>query len=267
MKNPKISVIMAVYNGMPHLKEAVRSILFQTYKDFEFIIVDDASDDKSFSYLSNLKDKRIKLIKNSKNLGLANSLNKGLRVAKGKYIARMDADDISLPKRLQEQFKYLTDNPAVDLCGTWAYLIDESGKVIGEKKFPVSDAMIKKKLAIYSPIIHPSFFATRQLYQKLHGYDSKHEYAEDYEFLMRAKQKYTVANIPQKLIKLRFWPKRRSMAQMKKIDRADFKVKLMAFKKGYFGKYYITMVVAKFFVTFLTPYVIKKHVAKLVRLT
>src|SRR4030042_6096810 len=127
-KDPKISVIMSVYNGLPlgpqpktktassaYLKEAVESILNQTYRNFEFIIVDDASRDKSWDYLKSLKDRRIKLIRNKKNLGLAASLNIALRQAQGDYVARMDADDISLPNRFEEQIYFLQKNPKIDL--------------------------------------------------------------------------------------------------------------------------------------------------------
>src|SRR3990167_10971452 len=107
---PKISVIMSVYNGMPFLKEAVASILKQTYRNFEFIIVDDGSRDKSWEYLKSLKDTRIKLLKNGRNLGLAASLNKALKKAKGDFIARMDADDVSFPQRLETQIKFLEKN-------------------------------------------------------------------------------------------------------------------------------------------------------------
>ena len=98
---------MAVYNGMPYLTVAVESILAQTYKNFEFIIVDDASTDKSRKYLKSLKDKRISLLRNNKNLGLAASLNRGLKRAGGEYIARMDADDISLPQRFEVQLNFM----------------------------------------------------------------------------------------------------------------------------------------------------------------
>ena len=100
---PEISIIMSVYNGMPYLRQAVQSILNQTYKHFEIIIVDDASTDDSLRYLKSIKDKRVNLIKNLKNLGLASSLNIALRKARGDYIARMDADDVSLPRRLETQ--------------------------------------------------------------------------------------------------------------------------------------------------------------------
>ena len=272
---------------MPFLKEAGESILKQTYKNFEFIIVDDASTDETWTYLKNLKDKRIKLIKNKKNLGLAVSLNIALRQvfdpevldseartqraqtesARGDYVARMDADDISLPRRLEAQLEFMQENPDVDLCGTWAYLIDNTGKVIGEKKFYTDDQMIKKALAIYSPIIHPTFFGRRDFFEKMGGYDKNFEYAEDYEFLLRAKNNFKFANIPQKLFKWRLWDKRRSRVEMDKIDKADFRVKLVAFKKGYFGKGYIFVVILKFFVTFLTPYFFKKTVAKRIKLS
>src|SRR3989338_7696747 len=136
MSLPKISVIMSVYNGMPYLKDAVKSILNQTFKNFEFIIVDDASTDNSWNYLKSLKDKqslrssqvaglkRIKLIKNKRNLGLAASLN----------------------KRFENQVKFMLQNTQIDICGTWADLIDETGEVIGEKKFPQKHVAIIKSL-------------------------------------------------------------------------------------------------------------------------
>lgn len=148
MKKPKISVIMSVYNGMPYLKEAVQSILKQTFKDFEFIVVNDASTDDSWQYLKGLNDKRIKLIINEKNLGLATSLNDGIKIAKGNFIARMDADDVSKPDRLEVQYKFLTKNPEIDLCGSWADIIDEKGKIVAEKKYPVKNLDIKRVLSI-----------------------------------------------------------------------------------------------------------------------
>src|SRR3989344_1456117 len=156
---PKISVIMSVYNGMPYLEQAAESVLNQTYKNFEFIIVDDASTDDTLKYLKLLKDRRIKLIRNKKNLGLAASLNIALRQAKGDYIARMDADDISYPERLDIQLKFLTKNKSIDLCGSWVTLINDEGEKIGaNRKNPRDDKMIKKLLGIRPTIIHPTFF-------------------------------------------------------------------------------------------------------------
>jgi len=253
---------MAVYNGMPYLKDAVKSILNQSYKNFEFIIVNDASTDGTFKYLKNLKDKRIKLIDNLKNFGLAASLNKALTASKGSYIARMDADDVCLPNRLVIQLDYLEHNPQISLCGCWVNLIDKNGKVIGEKKYPIGDLEIKKALKWYQPIVHPTFFARSEFYKQLNGYNENFDYAEDYELLARAIKKNKLANIPQKLLLWRLADDRRSRKSMKKIDIADFKVKLEILKSGYFGKLYPIYVTRKFITTFLLPTRIKIFIAK-----
>ena len=284
--NPKISVIMSVYNGMPlgpqsaswrtrtassaysqkssaYLKQAVESILYQTYKNFEFIILDDASTDNSWQYLKSLKDKRIKLLKNKKNLGLAKSLNRTIGKASGDYIARMDADDISLPERFEQQLHFMIKNPSIDLCGTWADLINESGQIIGEKKYPTKDKDIKKALNWYSAIIHPTFMARKKVYRKLKGYNPKFDLAEDYEFLLRAKREYKMANIPQKLLLWRLWNKRRSRKEMEKMDRVDLRIKMEAFKRGDFGPLYTVTLIKKLLMTYLLPMPIKLKLAKM----
>src|SRR3989338_9237836 len=272
MSLPKISVIMSVYNGMPFLKDAVESILIQTYKNFEFIIVDYASTDNSWNYLKSLKDKRIKLIKNKKNLGLASSLNIALRQvfnresqtesARGDYIARMDADDISLPKRFEEQVNFLHRNPKVMLCGTWVDLINDKGQKIGEKKYPTEDSQIKKSLAWYPAIVHPTFMSRKGFYKTLNGYDTDFDFAEEYELMMRAKNKFKMANIPKKLLYWRFWDNRRSREFWDKMERVDFKIKLEAFKRKDFGLFYFFILLGKFFITFILPYKLKLIIFK-----
>src|SRR3989344_5299300 len=238
MKRPKISVIMSVYNGMPFLKEAVESILKQTYKDFEFIIVDDASTDGTWNYLKSIKDKqslrssqvaglkRIKLIKNSKNLGLAASLNKALKFAKGEYIARMDADDISLPKRFEKQIKFLLKNPSIDLCGTWANLVDAKGKIICDKKYPTQPGKVKRAITWYTAVIHPTYMAKKSFFKKMEGYRLDYDFAEDYDLLARAKNKFKIANVGEKLFLWRLADQRRSRANMIKMDKIELKIKL-----------------------------------------
>src|SRR4030042_1564031 len=269
-QQPKISVIMSVYNGMPYLKEAVESILGQTYKNFEFIIVDDASNDKIWEFLKSLKDKqslrsssaswrtaglkRIKLIKNQKNLGLATSLNKALRIARGDFIARMDADDISLPNRFEEQIKFLIKHPEIDLCGTWVDLINEKGETIGEKKYPTADKDIKNSLAWYPAIVHPTWLIKTGVFGQLNGYDSKFEFAEDYEFLMRAKKGFKMANIQKQLLLWRLWNKRRSRESWEQMERVDLKIKYEALKRGDFAPLYIFIVFGKFIIAYLLPY-------------
>ena len=280
-KDPKICVIMSVYNGLPFLKEAVESILNQTYKKFEFIIVDDASRDKTWQFLKSLKDKqslrsssassrtaglkRIKLIQNKKNLGLAASLNIALRLAQGDFIARMDADDISLSNRFEEQIKFLQRHPEIDLCGTWVDLINEKGEVIGEKKYPTKDRDIKSALAWYPPLIHPTLMVKTQVYKQLKGYDPNFDLAEEYEFLLRARGKFRMTNISQKLLLWRLWEKRRSRKEMQKMDKIDLRIKIEALKRGYFGPLYILTVARKFLMTYFLPISLKVKIARLLK--
>ena len=125
---PKINVIMSVYNGEKYLKQAIESILKQTYTNFRFIIVDDGSNDSSFDIIKSFTDERIVIIRNDRTQGLTRSLNKALRTANGEYIARQDADDISLSNRLKSQIDFLEKHPEVELLGTGVYLINEKGE-------------------------------------------------------------------------------------------------------------------------------------------
>ena len=126
---PKVSVVMCVHNGERYLYEALESVLNQTFEDFEFIIVDDASADNTPAILKEYaaQDGRIRLMRNAHNLGLTRSLNKALRLAKGEYIARQDADDISLPQRLEKQVEFLNSNSRTAVVGSWTEVIDEYG--------------------------------------------------------------------------------------------------------------------------------------------
>lgn len=257
---------MAVYNGMPYLPQAVESILHQTYKNFEFIIVDDASSDSTWLYLASLKDRRIKLIKNRQNTGLAASLNIALRHARGDYVARMDADDISLSQRLEIQVNFMLKNPSVDLCGSWVDLINESGEIIGKKKYPTSDNSIKKALTWYPPIVHPTFMAKAIFFKDLRGYDPNFDLAEEYELLLRGMKKFKMANIPQKLLLWRLWAKRRSRTDIIRMTRADLNIKIEAYKKGYFGFTYLAIIGFKFFTTYVIPSSLKILVTKLFKL-
>lgn len=265
-KELTISVIMSVYNGMPYLEEAVESILSQTYKKFEFIIVDDASTDNSWKYLKSLKDKRIKLLKNSKNLGLTKSLNRALKSSNGYYIARMDSDDISYSNRFIEQLKFLEKNKEISLCGTWADLINDSGEIIGEKKYPTDPNKVYSALPFYQCVIHPTFFARRELFTHLKGYNPKFDFAEDYELLMRARKKFRIANVGKKLIKWRLWEGRRSRSSMKIMDYIDLKIKIASVKRDGPDIYNILGLSKKLFFIYLFPLWLRLKIAKLLKL-
>ncbi len=145
-RNPQLALLCPFIMGENYLKEAVLSILNQTYQDFEFIIVDDASTDKTLGILKGFDDPRIKIISNSENCGLTESLNKAIRSARGNYIARMDADDVSLPHRFERQLEFLEKTPGYALVGSSYYRIDESGNIGGLIQVLTDDGKIKKGL-------------------------------------------------------------------------------------------------------------------------
>lgn len=183
---PLVSVIIPVYNTEKYVDVAVRSIMNQTYKNLEIIITDDCSTDRSFEILEKLaeEDSRIKLFKNETNLKIVKTLNKMIQQATGKYIARMDADDISLPERIEKQVYFLEKNPDYALCGTNAVFINEQSKKTGKTALPVSYEENRFFLQFYSTFFHPAVMLRSEVY-KQNLYDEKFLYSEDYELWIR----------------------------------------------------------------------------------
>ena len=198
---PKVSVIMSVYNGEKYLREAIESILNQTFTDFEFIIVDDGSIDNSLEMIKSYDDERIKIINNEENIGLTKSLNKALKVARGEYIARQDADDISLPNRFEEQIKYFEECPEVVLLGTDIYIINETGKTVG-KRIVLTKPSIKDLLK-NNQFNHGSVMFKKEVINQLGGYNELIRYSQDYELWLRIAKSHEVRNLTQSLYKLR----------------------------------------------------------------
>jgi len=169
MADPLISVILPVYNGEKYLKEAVESILDQTYGNLEFIIMNDGSTDASESIILGFRDSRI-IYMRQENTGIGGALRNACTLAKGTYIARMDADDISFPERFEVQAEYLENNPATVLVSSAVMYINESGEVTG-RSFPyTSDSAIKKKLRSFNPICHPGVMIKADAYKRSIGY-------------------------------------------------------------------------------------------------
>ena len=200
---PKISVIMPVYNNAEkYTKEAIESILNQTFTDFEFIIVYDPSFDNSLiNIINSYSDARIRIIENKKRIGLVKSLNKALRYAHGEYIARQDADDISLPNRLELQLDFLEKHPEVALLGTGIYVIDENGNEIEKRIMHPSP---KKSLLKGNRFIHGSVMFRKSVIDELGAYNELFKNSEDYELWLRISQKYDVNNLTMPLYKLRY---------------------------------------------------------------
>lgn len=183
MKTTKISVIMSVYNGQEHLRESIKSILSQIYKNFEFLIIDDASTDNSLKIIKKYakKDKRIKIIKNKENIGLTKSLNNAIKQAKGKYIARQDADDFSEKNRLELQLKFLEKNKYIFLCGTGFSVVNEKSNVIGKIGEKLKPHEIEKRLRKMNCICHGSIMFRND---KNTFYREKFFYSQDYDLYL-----------------------------------------------------------------------------------
>jgi glycosyltransferase involved in cell wall biosynthesis len=201
--SPIVTVVMSVYNGASFLKESVMSILNQSFKDFEFIIINDGSTDNSLDILNEFQDTRIKIIDNVKNKGLIYSLNLGLKEAKGDYIVRMDADDISLPTRIEKQVFFMQKHPEVGICGSY---IESFGENIKKKvlKYPLNYEMNEAQL-LFSPCVgHPSVIMRQSIISKFNlYYESQYKNVEDYAYWIKALKYTKISNIPQVLLKYR----------------------------------------------------------------
>ena len=176
---------MSVYNGAKFLAEAIDSILAQTFTDFEFIIINDASSDDSLQVINSYKDARIVLLQNTKNIGLTKSLNIGIAKAKGKYIARMDADDISMPKRLEKQFDFMEEHLEFAFCGTRAKTINDVGDQVNFFKEPLDSNKILGTLLLKNCFFHSSITIRRDALLTVSGYDEEFIYAQDYRLYLQ----------------------------------------------------------------------------------
>ncbi|MFZ5553777.1 MAG: glycosyltransferase family 2 protein [Bacteroidota bacterium] len=205
MKSPEISILMPVYNGEKYLRDAIDSVLKQSYRDFELLIIDDGSSDRSPEVIKSYNDSRIIVIRNEKNQGLISVLNKGIKLAKGKYIARMDADDICSKHRLARQVEFMNRHKNAVACGSFYFML------LGKKKaltdLPVSDEEIRCFLLFNSPLAHPSAIIRKET---LDIYDIQYSpafpHAEDFDFWSKLSEYGTLHNIPEPLLTYRVHP-------------------------------------------------------------
>jgi glycosyltransferase involved in cell wall biosynthesis len=204
MSLPAVSVIMAVYNGSPHLRASIESILGQTLSDFELLIVDDGSTDGSEDTVDEFanRDERIRVFHQS-NQGPAVARNRALSHASGQYIAIMDADDISLPSRLEQQFQFLEENPDVGVAGSYVETINEDGESMGIWKGPTDHEVIAWRLLFNACMIHSSVMMRHSLLEKVGGYAEWAVYSHDHELWTRAVMKSQLVNLHSVLVKFR----------------------------------------------------------------
>lgn len=201
---PKISVIMTAYNSSKHIDEAILSILNQTFKEFELIVVNDCSTDNTAEIVSGYsqKDSRIILLNNPVNLQPALSRNKAINIAKGEYVAILDSDDVALPNRFKEQYYYLEKNPDIVLAGCDAEIIDDDGKILERKYLPKNPDEIKFILLLRNPFIHSGILVRKKAILEF-GYSNDHLHSEDYKLYSDLIKKYKITNLGNILIKYR----------------------------------------------------------------
>lgn len=198
MKYPVVSVIMPVYNSADFIKEAIESILNQTFSDFEMIVIDDCSTDNSAEIICSIQDERLVFLKNDVNLGVAKTLNRGIEVAKGKYIARMDADDVSLPDRFDKQVSFFEAHPDYILCGGFAVTYDGESQFV----YPSVDNYLRPLLLFQNVFVHPNVMFRADALKKL-KYDEGFNFCEDYDLWFRCSRMGKIMVLPHILLRYR----------------------------------------------------------------
>ena len=205
--NHQVTVLMTVYNESRWIRTSIDSILSQTYPDFRFLIVDDASTDDTREIINSYDDPRIQLVCLDKNVGQTAALNVGLRLVETPWVARMDGDDFSAPERLEAEMKVLADDPSLSCVGTWAWIFqDNPDDHQGEVILPEDYAAILRHLLRGVPIVHGTIVAKTTALLDVGAYDERYRYAADLELYDRLLPKYSAVNLPQKLLGIRHHP-------------------------------------------------------------
>ena len=200
MKFTHVSIIMSVYNDEFNLENAIRSIINQTHKNFEFIIINDGSNENTKKkLLSFKKNKRIRIFHNKKNFGLAYSLNKAIKKSKYDLIARMDSDDISYKNRIKYQLNFLKKYPKIDVLGSDAVIVED--KKIKYSNVKKTNKSIKKNLLYFNQFFHSSVIFKRSIFNKIGFYDPSFKKCQDYDLWLRGRKKLYYSNIKKRLIK------------------------------------------------------------------
>jgi len=226
-KKPVISVVMSVYNGEEYLESCLNSILNQTYSDFEFIIINDGSTDNTAKILDQYAklDSRVSVHHEKENLKLVRSINKGCRLAKGEYIARMDADDICNSERFAIQVRYLDNHPEISVVGSWVQNIDNLGNALDIWKVPTDPAIIAWTLQFECCLAQPAIMMRRELLKSLDYYSVSALQCEDYDLWCRASAVTQLANIPEALVQRRIWQDSRCFTNSEQVE--EFHLKYM----------------------------------------
>ena len=205
--NYQVTVLMTVYNESRWVRTCIDSMLSQTYPDFRFLIVDDASTDDTRDIIRSYDDSRIQLVCLEKNVGQTAALNVGLKLVETPWVARMDADDFSAPERLEAEMQVLADDPSLSCVGTWAWIFHDDPDVHqGEVVLPEDYESILRHLLRSIPIVHGTLVAKTQALLDVGAYDERYRYAADMDLYDRFLTKYSAVNLPRKLLGIRHHP-------------------------------------------------------------
>jgi glycosyltransferase involved in cell wall biosynthesis len=224
ISTPKITVFMACYNSALFVAEAINSILNQTFTDFEFIIVNDGSTDKTVEIIENFKDDRITLLHNAKNEGLVYTRNKALTYANGEYIAILDSDDIAYPNRLALQYDFLQKHPEIALCGGHATIINQHGEKTGKKHIVPISENLDMIMLFGNPFINSSSMFRTSIFKELNGYKN-YALNEDFELFIRIANKYPVVNIDHFLVQYRIH--QNNITTIKAVEKGILELKII----------------------------------------
>lgn len=229
---PYVTVIMPVFNGGRYLAPAIRSILNQTCTDFEFLVIDDASTDDTSGMVRSFGDNRIKLVRHEVNQGVAGSLNEGLSIAKGKYVARMDGDDVACKTRLAAQVEFMEAHPKVGVSGTWFRYFGAEPFI--KVKSPTSPSCVRAFMLFDNPLYHPTVILRREVLEK-HAlkYDPDFTRSEDFDLWQRAVQHFEIDNLPSVQMYLRVHHD--SVTQSKSEEMGDQTLMLLRRELAYLG--------------------------------
>lgn len=251
---------MAAYNAERYVGKAIESILNQTFVDFEFIIIDDCSTDKTWEIVQKYakREARIVAAKNEKNLGIAGNRNKLISLARGRYIAWQDVDDISLPKRIEHEYLFMEKNPDVGIVGGFLEIFNENG-IVGIRNYKSEDKDLRKTIFRYSPVAQPAAMIRKKCFDEFGLYNSRYFSTEDLDMSFRIGTKYKFANLQEIVIKYRENYNSASLKRLKAAEKSTLKIRLMYSKDPHYNSVFIDYIynTLHFFSIFIIPSKIK----------
>jgi len=231
MSVPRVSVLMAVHDGAPWVKDAVASVLAQTLADLELVVLDDGSTDATPALLSGVADQRLRVERRPRG-GLTRSLNVALGLARAPIVARLDADDVALPERLARQVAFLDAHPDVGVLGSAAREVDAEGREVRVVRPPSDDAALRRALIRSNPMVHSTVAMRRHAVEAVGGYDERFAVAQDYDLWIRLAGVTRLANLAEPLVVRRLLPGRISVARDAARLRAEARARWRAVRDG-----------------------------------